>query len=120
MSTGMNTISTLSKSAFSQARMKLNTSAFLKLNRSILDYFNEHAHVKKSWKGYRPVAIDGSGIALPNSDDVKAFFGTCYNQSKQHRATARSSVAYDICNNLVLDAQIVPYLVAETPMARVI
>lgn len=118
VSNGMDTITTLSKSAFSQARMKLNVSAFLNLNRYLLNHFNENAHEKKSWKGFRPVAIDGSGISLPSSDDVKAYFGTCYNQSKILRATARTSIAYDICNNLVLDAQIAPYLVAETPLAR--
>lgn len=114
----MDTVSTLSKSAFSQARLKLNVSVFLGLNKNILLYFNEHAYVKKSWKNYLPVAIDGTGVALPNSDDVKAYFGTSYNQSGQHRATARGSIAYDICNNLVLDAQIAPYLVPEITMAR--
>lgn len=108
----------MSKSAFSQARNKLNASVFVSLNGAVLSFFEQFAPVKKTWKGYRPVAIDGSGLSLPDTASIREFFGTSYNQTGKQTATARVSVAFDICNNLVLDARIAPYLKSEIPMAK--
>lgn len=109
---------TMSKSAFSQARKKLNAAVFISLNRLVLSFFEQYAPIKKSWKGYYPVAIDGSGLTLPNTDSIKDYFGTSYNQTGKHTATARVSIAYDIRNHLVLDAKIAPYIKSEIPMAK--
>lgn len=108
----------MSKSAFTQARNKLNASVFVSLNRVVLSFFEQFAPVKKSWKGFRPVAIDGSGLSLPDTVLIRKHFGTSYNQTGKQTATARISVAFDICNNLVLDARIAPYLKSEIPMAK--
>lgn len=95
----------ISKSAFTQSRKKLQAEAFIKLNNSQLDYFYKNAPFQKSWKGSRVVAIDGSILNLPHNDELNSSFGSVTNQHDQIIG-ARCSFAYDVCNELVLDAKI--------------
>ncbi len=98
-------IQSLSKSAFSQARKKLRPDCFIELNNSILSYFNENAPTPKTWKEKRVVAIDGSSLDLPNHSELNEDFGFTSNQYDEI-IRAKCSFAYDVCNELVLDAQI--------------
>lgn len=95
----------ISKSAFTQARRKLNPLAFKELSQSQLDYFDEHAPFKKDWKGKRVVAIDSTLLNLPHTDDVKQEFGVTKNQFEEV-VNGLGSFAYDVCNELILDAVI--------------
>jgi hypothetical protein len=99
-------ITTFTKSAFTQARQKLKPDSFVELHRSLLDHFGKHAPSQKSWKGKRVVAIDGSFLILPNEKCLMDKFGTFSNQKKAVSTGARISLAYDVCNGLVLDALI--------------
>jgi hypothetical protein len=106
----------ISKSAFTQARRKLRPEAFIELAKSQLKYFEEQAPNKKSWKGYRVVSIDGSLLNLPHTEDIKQEFGSVTNQYEEV-ISARSSFAYDVCNELVLDAIIAPRRSCEKDLA---
>ena len=95
----------ISKSAFTQARKKLKPEAFVELTKLNLAYFDQNAPFKKDWKQKRVVAIDGSLLNLPASDELKDDFGFITNQYEEI-ISARCSFAYDVCNELVLDAQL--------------
>lgn len=107
---------TISKSAFTQARKKLKYTAFIELNKSQLDYFDRHAPHKKTWKGKRLVAIDGSLLNLPHTEEVESYFGGVSNQHEKV-VSARCSFAFDVTNELVLDAKIAPRRSCEKDLA---
>jgi hypothetical protein len=103
---------TISKSAFTQSRKKLKPEAFIELMKGQLNYFNEHAPFKKYWKSKRIVAIDGSILNLPYSEEIKKEFGFVTN-SFQENISAMCSFAYDVENELVLNAIIDPVKTSE-------
>lgn len=70
----------------------------------------------KKWKGYRLIAIDGSYLNLPNSQELKDFFGTGGNHHDKLNM-ALSSFAFDISNELILDSIIVPVCSSELDLA---
>lgn len=109
---------TYSKSAFSQARKKLSGDVFIYLNRFALSYFDNHSVHKTNWKGFLPVAIDGSTLILPENDSLKERFVGCYNQTGKVISTARTSIAYDVCNRMTLDAVIDSYTTSEVVLAK--
>jgi Transposase DDE domain len=109
---------TMSKSAFTQSRSKLSELAFVQLNTKLLSFFEENAPLKRNWKGFSPVAIDGSRVNLPNVKELIDHFGVHRNQMETANAAARISFAYDICNRLVLEASIKNISVGEQSMAR--
>lgn len=109
---------TYSKSAFSQARKKLSGDIFVYLNRFTLSYFDNHSVHKTNWNGFLPVAIDGSTLILPENDALKERFVGCYNQTGKVISTARTSIAYDVCNRMTLDAVIDSYTTSEVVLAK--
>ncbi len=111
-----NQIQSLSKSAFSQARKKLKLECFIELNNTILSYFIENAPCPKTWKGKRVVAVDGSSLNLPNCNELKEDFGCTSNQYDEI-IRAKCSFAYDVCNELILDAQIDTIKTGEEELA---
>lgn len=76
-------------SAYSQARYKLKHTAFIELNqKAIIDVvyqdqdFTLKGTSKKFW-GKRILAVDGSKIRLPNTEEICAEFGTiAYSQGE--------------------------------------
>jgi hypothetical protein len=106
----------ISKSAFTQSRKKLKPEAFIELSGQQLAYFRENAPYQKNWKGKRVVAIDGSLLNLPHTEDIENEFGGVTNQHEKV-VSARCSFAYDVCNELVLDAAIAPRRSCEKDLA---
>lgn len=106
----------ISKSAFTQSRRKLKPEAFIELAKVQLDYFEENAPYKKNWKNNRVIAIDGSTLNLPNSEELKSVYGCQLNKSNEG-ALAKCSVAYDVCNELIIDSVIGPVSNSEQEMA---
>lgn len=98
-------ITTITKSAFTQARKKLKSEAFIYTNKEMLKGFYEDATKNKKWKGKRIVAIDGSLLNLPVSNEIEKHFGGVKNQYEEI-ISARCSFAYDVCNELILDAKV--------------
>jgi len=64
----------VTKSAFSQARKKLNPWAFKRLNEVAVKTFYENNEVY-TWYGLRVMSIDGSRLVLPNHPTVREVFG---------------------------------------------
>ena len=68
-------VGTVTASAYSQARYKLKHTAFIELNRkAVVGTMYADGDYKRFW-GFRIVAVDGSKIALPDTDDVRGEFG---------------------------------------------
>lgn len=60
----------VTKSAFTQARKKLNPWAFKRLNEVAVKTFYENNEVY-TWYGLRVMAVDGSRLVLPNHQSVE-------------------------------------------------
>jgi hypothetical protein len=64
----------VSKSAFSQARKKLNPSAFRALNAMLLAQWEKQVNVPR-WHGFRLLAGDATTLRLPNLPEIIDEFG---------------------------------------------
>lgn len=104
----------VTKGAFTQARAKLNPTAFIELNENVNNTFYSGApyHV---WKDMRILAADGSRLVLPNHESVKEEFGEhgFGPQADSKRSLAMVSFLYDVLNMVTVDAQIAPYTSSE-------
>ncbi|WP_245585035.1 IS4 family transposase [Psychroserpens burtonensis] len=107
-----------SKSAFVQARKKIKPEVFDKLSQILLSefYANNDAAIKL-WKGFRLLAVDGSRITLPITDELKTIYGKTKNQSETIIIQARCSVIYDVLNNYVLDGALAALKRGERDLA---
>jgi hypothetical protein len=101
---------TASASAYSQARYKLKHTAFVELNRqAVVETVYGDGGYRRFW-GFRVLAVDGSKIALPDTQGVREEFGTiAYSGGKDaeiqgERPWALASVLYDVLNRVALDA----------------
>ncbi|CAN5505522.1 hypothetical protein BH10BAC1_BH10BAC1_21470 [soil metagenome] len=101
----------ISKQAFSAARKKLLPTAFVELNKTLIQEFYCDNEFKKILD-YRVVVVDGSTLQLPEGDSIKEKYGTCSNQ-KEGMSMARISHAYDPLNGITLSAIMKPYKTCE-------
>ena len=63
-------------SAFSQARYRLQHTAFIELNqKAVVESRYRDGNFRTFW-GFRILAVDGSKLLLPETDNVRAAFGT--------------------------------------------
>lgn len=106
----IDTLNSVSSSAFTQARSHLKYTAFIELNqKAVVDVMYSDDSFKQ-YKGMRILAVDGSKIRLPNTSEIVNEFGAfSYTNGKDktvlgEHATALCSVLYDILNNVVLDS----------------
>jgi hypothetical protein len=106
----------VSKQAFSQARKKLSEQTFILLNeRLVEEFYSDNTY--RTWKGYRLIGIDGSTAQLPESEEIRQEFGGASNQYGDVMALAKISVAYDVENELGIDAIMAPYRSGERDLA---
>ena len=102
---------TVTASAYSQARYKLKHSAFIALNQEVVNTMYCDDQYQTFW-GFRVLAVDGSRIQLPDSEDVRKTFGTIAwtngsaSQKQGERPCALASVLYDVLNRIALDASL--------------
>ena len=98
----------VTKSAFCAARQKLNPTAFIELNRHLVQRWYHDAPVRR-WRGFDLRAIDGSTLRLPDTPEAIARFGQTFPAHSDPATLARISQVYDPLNGLILDAIIAPY-----------
>ena len=98
-------IRTVTKSAFTKARAKLNPWGFKRLNEVAVNTFYEQAPYHK-WHDRRVLAVDGSRLMLPNYPTIIEEFGQQEFGPKadSKRSIAIGSVLYDCLNYLCLDS----------------
>jgi hypothetical protein len=98
-----------SKSAFGQCRKKIKPQVFAHLNQTLIrEFYTDNDDSIKLWKGFRLLAVDGSRITLPNTEELKSFYGENKNQTTTTVVQARASVLYDVLNKYVLDGILSP------------
>lgn len=109
-----------SQQAFSKARSGIGHSIFKECFERMLDFLcssdslDFHARFMGIW-GLQLIAIDGSKIPLPNRKALLEKYGSTGRGSSS--PTAIASVAFDVLNNRVLDAQLEPISVDERTLA---
>lgn len=92
----------VTKSAFSQARQKLQATAFVELNHLQVAHFYAHFPVQR-WHDWRLLAIDGSTAELPATHAIIEHFGLWGT-----KPLARVSQLFDVLNHVTLDAWLGP------------
>lgn len=111
-------ISFVTKMAFSLARKKINYTAFIEMNRHLVEFFETHFQNRKRWCGFNLLAVDGSGQKLFKYNDVIKHFGTMKPKKGPERPMARISQLYDVLNKVTVDAIICPYKIGERELLR--
>jgi len=105
----------ITKSAFSQSRIKLKPEAFIELNDCLIEEFYTDNIIEK-WNDFRIIAIDGSKLILPtHSKELMEKFGELSNGMIIPQAQISS--CYDILNELIIDSQLEPIQVNEMNQA---
>jgi hypothetical protein len=108
----------VTKSAFSQARKKIDPEAFRELSQKTVNHFYSHYKYHK-WKNHRLIAIDGSEVLLPsNKETVKEYGDYANNRTKKNVVIARFSKAYDVLNNIAIDAYLTKRTNGEHKLAE--
>ena len=101
---------TITNSAYTQARAKLNYTAFKEFAEIARDMFYEDGEYE-TYKGYKVLAIDGSVTTLPNTADVKKEFNPMKVKCQiedyaKDVSQARVSCLFDVLNNIAIDSSI--------------
>jgi len=101
---------TVTNSAYTQARAKLNYTAFIEMKDKSVEMFYEDGEYNR-YKKFRLLAVDGSIVVLPNSADIKKEFNPTVAKCQiedfsKEVVQARVSTLYDVLNNMAIDASI--------------
>ena len=107
-------IRAVTKSAFTQARAKLNPWAFKRLNEVAVNSFYDGAEYYV-WHNMPLLAVDGTRLVLPNHPTIIEEFGVHQFGPKADspRSLAIGSMLYDVLNMVTIDSQIAPYVSSE-------
>lgn len=109
-----------SQQAFSKARAGISHTIFMECFERMLDFLcsgeslEYHKRLGGVW-GIQVIAIDGSKIPLPNREALRQKFGSCGRGSSS--PTAIASIAFDVLNSRILDAQLEKICVDERTLA---
>lgn len=106
----------VSKAAYSKARKKISPQVYVQLQDD-LNSFTEKNYDLKRWEGFRLLAIDGTKLQLPESEELLEYFGFQTNQHSKVPPMALASQSFDVLNKLSIDAQIAPYTTSERDLA---
>ena len=104
----------MTQQALSKARSHFDHSPFQEAFHATVnaEYCLEKDSLLKRKCGYKLIAIDGSIIALPNLPKLKKIFGEI-----KSSASARASIALDVLNDRIVDAELVPLSIDERMLA---
>ena len=103
-------LESVTAAAFSQARKRIRHTAFIELNEQAIVnvMYREGEYLR--YKGFRVLAIDGSKIRLPETEEINQEFGqVAYTNGqneeiKGYHTYAQGSVLYDVLNHIAVDA----------------
>lgn len=108
----------VSKQAIFQAQEKLDYKVFPYINAKLCKYYYQNNDYE-TFKGYTVVAIDGSVIETPYTEENNEIFGVASGKENYiyTKTSPRISGFYDVCNGIYLDVLIKSYRDSEIPMA---
>jgi hypothetical protein len=108
----------ISNSAFNQARMKIKPELFKHfisfLNK---EFYSDNDERVKLWKGHRLLGCDGSTLTLPITKELKKKYSHYVNGHTTDVLIARTSILYDLENEMVLDGKLAPFSEGERQLA---
>jgi hypothetical protein len=113
---------TVTASAFCQARYKLKHTAFIELNqKGIVEPMVAEGDYRQ-FLGFRVLAVDGSMVMLPHTEETSKTFGTiAYTNGKDKQpgehCYGTASVLYDVLNRIAVDATLAPAKAYEVDLA---
>ena len=114
------------KSAMSKARQKISPSVYEALNARFIKEIYEDKEEVKLYHGLRILGIDGTILELPNmgilkdknqTETIRTIYGKRSNQEGELGVVSRTSVLYDLENNIVLDGILGSHDSSERAMA---
>jgi hypothetical protein len=103
----------MTQQSFSEARQKMNPEACRELFLHTTAHI--YSHNVDRWHGLVLVAIDGSKLQLPSDKQLLKSFGGIGRGASS--PTAQASIAYDMLNNVIVDAEIEPLSIGEHELA---
>ena len=106
----------VSKQAFSSARKKVKSDAFVELNQDAIRFFENNYNPDK-WHGFSLLAVDGSTEKVPKTKEVAEHFGELKSNQGDNCPLARISQMYDVLNDITIDAIICPHSEGERELA---
>jgi hypothetical protein len=103
-------IESVTAAAFSRARKHICHTAFIELNeKAVVEVLYRDGNYRR-YKRFRVLAVDGSKIRLPETEEINKKFGQMAytnGQNDEIKGThtyAQGSVLYDVLNHVALDA----------------
>ena len=106
------------KSAFVQCRKKIKPEVFKYLSDSLIEeFYTDNDESIKLWNGFRILAVDGSRLSLPDTQELERIYGKTKNQSETGVVQARISVLYDVLNKFAIDGCLSPLSTGEGVLA---
>jgi hypothetical protein len=106
------------KSAFVQCRKKIKPEVFKYLSDSLIEeFYTDNDESIKLWNGFRLLAVDGSRLNLPDTQELAKIYGRTKNQSETGVVQARISVLYDVLNKFAIDGCLSPLSTGESVLA---
>ena len=108
----------VSKQAIFQAQEKLDYKVFPYINSKLCKHYYQNNDYE-TFKGYTVVAIDGSVIETPYTEENNEIFGVASGKENYiyTKTSPRISGFYDVCNGIYLDVLIKSYRDSEISMA---
>ena len=108
----------ITKQAFSKAKQNISPEAFNELCRLFVEKFYSLKKNLNTWNGFNILAIDGTSLQVPDTEECGEYFGLSSNQNKTRTAVATASALYDVLNDIIVDARITKYKTSERYIAK--
>ena len=108
----------VSNSAFNQARMKIKPELFKHFVSTLnKQFYTDNDERVILWNGFRLISCDGSYLTLPITKEIIKEYNPFTNQNSTEVVIGRTSVLYDLENNMILDGVLSPYKTGERQLA---
>ena len=102
------------KQAFCEHRVKLKPEFFHEWNDVLAkNFYHYYGDRVKKWKEMLLWAMDGSTVALPDTEELRKHYGFASNQKGDSYPVARTCVLYDVLNQIAIKGFMHPYNVSE-------
>lgn len=108
----------ITKQAFSKARQNISPEAFNELCRLFVEKFYSLKKNLTTWNGFNILAVDGTSLQVPDTEECGEYFGLSNNQNNTRTAIATASALYDVLNDIIVDARITKYKTSERYIAK--
>lgn len=115
---GSSNVEEFTKSAFVQYRKKIKSEVFIDLSRILInEFYTDNEGSIELWNGLRLLAVDGSRVTLPVTQELQEEFGVAKNQTDTVVVQGRVSVLYDVLNGFIIDSKLSKLSISERKLA---